>query len=79
MEDDYLTVGALRAVIEDMPDETKVYYERIQDAYFDEYEWKPDKLIRTDYTEPEDNMNDEYIRAFCAFKEGGDLHITAHF
>ena len=78
-DDHYLTVGALRRVLAELPDDSRVFYERIEDVYFKKHGWKPDKLIRTDHTEPEDNLNDEYIRAFCAFEHDSDVHITAHY
>lgn len=79
MEDHYLTVGQLREAIKDLPDTAKVYYERIEDVYFEKHNWKPEKLIKSDFTEPEHNIHDEYIRAYCSFSHDGDLHITAHY
>lgn len=79
MKDEYMTVGDLRQAIEGLPDNAKVFYHRIEDVYFEEHGWTPDKLVRSDFTEPEENINDQYIRAFCAFSEDGDLLITAHY
>lgn len=81
-KDVYATVADLRRVIQQLPDDAKVYYQRIEDVYFDKHGWKagkltPDPDILRLYNEV---VNEEWIRAWCAFKaEDGDLHITAHY
>ena len=79
MKDFYLTVGDIRRVIADLPDDSRVFYERIEDGYFEQHGWIPDKLIPYLDSTPSDNINDEYLRAFSAFRRDGDLHITAHY
>jgi len=79
-DDFYLTVGQLRRVLENLPDNTKVYYQRIEDAYFEKHGWTPDLLVPDDskhiYPDIPDN---EYVRAFCAFDFEGRLCLTAHY
>ena len=35
--EDHLTVRELKAMLSDLPDETPVYYQRIEDVYFEKY------------------------------------------
>lgn len=79
MKDHYLTVGQLRQVIQNLPDEAKVYYERIEDVYFNKYGWVSDKLIPVYPDGEADDIKDEYLRAWCAFNRDGDVCITAHY
>lgn len=76
-DDDYMTVGDMRKAILGMPNSAKVYYQRIEDVYFDKHGWTPDKLTKDDrYAD----ASDEWLRAWCGFKaKDGDLHITAHY
>ena len=82
-EDFYMTVGDLRNAIEGMPNSAKVYYQRIEDVYFDKHGWGahsklvPDPEILALHGEA---INEEWLRAWGGFKaEDGDLHITAHY
>ncbi len=76
----HLTVGALRHILADLPDCMPVFYERIEDAYFDRYGWRT-----TDITGP-DPIHGELtcVEAFTAYvgtdAEGGKvLALTAHY
>lgn len=79
-DDFYCTVGHLRRVIADLPDDAKVYYERIEDVYFERHGWTPDLLVPDDskhiYPDIPDN---QYIRVFCAYKYDNRLCLTAHY
>jgi hypothetical protein len=77
--DPNLTVGLLREAMKDLPDDAPVYYERIEDVYFEKHGWT---------TEPRpnpDGYNDcppsQFIRAFTPirYKDDNGLYITAHF
>ena len=75
-----LTVGALRKALDDLPDKTPVYYQRIEDTYFEEGKgWKENELLVPDNDFHE--YNDEYIRALCCFQDSRKprLLITAHY
>lgn len=75
IKDLYLTVGQLKKALEGVPDDTKVYYQRIEDQYFDKYGWKP-KLLTW---EPGEKC--EYIQAWSAYKcdDSEEFVINAHY
>ena len=75
--DPNLTVGRLREAMKDLPDDAPVFYERIEDVYFEKHGWT---------TEPRPNEYPEcppsqFIRAFTSirYKDDNGLYITAHF
>ena len=81
--DYYLTVGHLKRILKTLHDDVPVYYERIEDAYFDN-NWTPDLLVADDYSPDIRELDSEYLRAFTAFKEKHDgkvvaVCITAHY
>ncbi len=79
---DYLTVGQLREKIKDMPDDAKVYYRRIEDVYFDKYEWSKSSVFKPCFPYADDReMDNEYTRAFQAlkYKDDPNLYIDAHY
>lgn len=41
----YMTVGDLKKALENVPDDCEVRYQRIEDVYFDKYEWPSKKLL----------------------------------
>jgi hypothetical protein len=73
--DCYLTVGRLKKTLENVPDDTKVYYQRIEDFYFNENDWK------MKYMRWENYEMSEYIRTFSAYKhpDTGDFVLNAHY
>lgn len=85
MNDCYLTVKELKEKIKDIPDETKVYYQHIEDTYIWKYGWTPIKLLDRDNSREEYNYEtyDYHHRAFCAYIDQYDdediLILTAHF
>jgi hypothetical protein len=84
-----LTAGQLRAVLDSVPDDAKVYYERIEDEYFDSHGWVAVPLANDAWYEragfecEEDHPEfpGEWIEVYEAFynKEENALKITAHF
>lgn len=83
--DDYLTVKDLKEAIKDLPDDTKVYYQHIEDSYIWKYGWTPLKLVDYENSYPEQNYTcyNYHHRAFCAYttkdKDETILVLTAHF
>jgi len=75
----YLTVGDLRSAMKDLPDNAKVYYQRIEDVYFEKHGWKPDLLVPDDFMPDERELDNQYVRAFAGFKYDGRLCLTAHY
>ncbi len=87
----HLTVGDLKELIKDLPDNMPVAYQRIEDMYFEENGWTTNKL-RWDYpifTGEYDkdgkkiyveNLS-EYITAFSAYKHPDEevFVINAHY
>jgi len=75
MSDSNLTVGELKRYIKDLPDDTPVYYQRIEDKYFDIHGWT------TESVRWEGDWYTEGIRAFASYfeKESGYLMIHAHY
>lgn len=76
--DHYLTVGRLREQLADLPDDMPVYYERIEDSYFERGGWDKTVLNVPDDHYPEDATS-QYTRAFCGFRFGENFCITAHY
>ena len=80
-----LTVGQLRESIKDIPDDTPVYYQRIEDKYFENHGWETDKLV-WNYSKALGYIYSEYIPAFSAylhslnFRSNEDVFvINAHY
>lgn len=76
MKDFYLTVGELKRILEYVPDDMPVYYQRIEDWYFDP------KTGSWDTVELKwENEKTESIRAFGAYvdDENNAFLIHAHY
>ncbi len=79
-----LTAGELKKRIENMPDDMPVYYQRIEDVYFEKHGWEKEskKLVFDCYgdQDPKDCM-DDYVPAFSAYKHPDDdvFVINAHY
>ena len=78
----YLTLGELRNFIDntgDLPDHAGVFYQRIEDVYFEEHNWKTVDFFSPEYP---DNR-DEFIGAFSIYTGEKDektyVLITAHY
>ena len=70
-----LTVGKLKEYIKNLPDDSKVFIERIEDFYFENNNWT---------TKSKDNWDgnkSEWIDAFSVVKYDKDnnLYIGAHY
>ena len=86
----YLSIGDLKELIKDLPDEMPVAYQRIEDVYFEKHHWKAEKLTfdypvlvgwdEFDNKIYEPNLS-EYITAFSAYKHNDkDIFvINAHY
>jgi len=74
-EDYHLKAGELKEKLKDVPDDAKVYYQRIKDHYFEGNGWKT-KEMRW-----ESNETSHYIRAFSCTEhpDTGDFIINAHY
>lgn len=74
----YLTIKDLKERIKDLPDDMPVYYQRIEDQYF-EHGWTTKTLLweRTKFGDE----HSEYISAFSAYKHPDDyiFVINAHY
>ena len=79
----YLTADVLKEVLEHVPDDAKVYYERIEDVYFEENGWKNEWLMDDEWFDRAnpDSKGENWINAFGIFynKEENALKITAHY
>lgn len=76
--DDFLNVGKLRKSMEDLPDDTKVVIERVEDFYFEKNGWKV--LEESDSFIP-DGMR-QYFPAWTSWHYNDDkriLFIDAHY
>jgi hypothetical protein len=76
IEDCNMTVGELQKFIKEhhIPDDAKVFYQRIEDTYFQNCGW-------TTVEKPWDDTTSQYIRAWgcIKFKNDGNLYIDAHY
>jgi hypothetical protein len=70
-----LTVKDIRELIEDLSDDAVVTYERIEDSYFHNNNWKLEAV--EDYSMP--GSKDYYIEGCTAFIQDGKLRISAHY
>ena len=85
-EFEFLTVGDLRRILDDtdIKDDVKVYYERIEDEYFEEGGWENDILMEDSWYNigtDHNPLSDNWIRAFDVFynEKENVLKITAHY
>jgi hypothetical protein len=84
-----LTIGRLKEFLEEHKDELDddgiVYYQRIEDFYFERNGWDHSVRVKYDYfgmdMNPLDMHEDQYIVAFSPVKYKNDrnLYITAHY
>jgi len=81
-EDFYMTVGDLKKLIKKMPDDAKVYYQRIEDVYFEKHEWSKSSVFKADPEYGDDPpIYDEYTRVYGSnrYKDDTNLYLTAHY
>jgi len=74
-----LTVGQLKERLKDVPDDTPVFYQRIEDVYFEKHGWKTEKLVWDFYAM--EYIYSEYIPAFSCYKHTDEdvFVINAHY
>lgn len=76
----YLTVGRLKQLTADLPDDAPVYYQRLEDSYFDrDRTWASVVLDESNYGD--DSCHGDYIRPWGAFRIKDDkaVYLTAHY
>jgi len=82
-----MNVKDLKKILENIPDNAEIVYERIEDEYFDEHGWEPIKLLTDPWfnrkfnVDSEDVEESDWIGAGDAFynKEENKFKITAHY
>jgi len=57
----YMTAEDLKKALENVPDDTPVYYQRIEDIYFEKHGWK------REWMSFDEDGTSEYTRAFSAY------------
>ena len=72
-------MGQLKKEIENLPNNAKVYYQRIEDIYFTKHNWETKKMPNSNFA-PEE-IDDEYIKCWCRvrYKDDKNLYLTAHY
>lgn len=80
LEDCYLTVGQLKKFLKDLPDDGKIYYQRIEDVYFEKHNWGQNSKFMGSI----ENLGlskEEYIKVWSPVKYPNDnnLYLTAHY
>lgn len=75
-KDIYMTVKDLKKALMGVPDDYKVYYQRIEDIYFKQHGWKGKKM-QFDFP----RQYSEYTRAFSAYPKRRQkaFVINAHY
>jgi hypothetical protein len=78
MDDLYMTVGKLKKILNDYPDDAKVLYERIEDKYFTDNGWVSEKKPDNTF---EDSPDTEFIKVFGRFiyPDDKNLYLTGHY
>ncbi len=70
-----VTVGQLKELIKDLPDDVILYNERIEDIYFKEHGWKTTKIEEVHYPDSEGEF---YPVNTLTYKDGR-LLISGHY
>lgn len=69
MSDYFLTVKKkLKEAIKDLPDDMPIYYQRIEDVYFEKYGWNKSDLSLLWEMFGDEAIYNDYIRAFSCYK-----------
>lgn len=74
----YLTVGDLKKHIRDLPDDTPVCYQRIEDMYFENNGWTTNPILWERWEGRPDDMT-EAITAWGCYVWDGVVFIHAHY
>ena len=80
--DCYMTIKRLKEAIEDLPDDGKIFYERIEDSYFEKHGWSSGETYRQKPSCDWPGEFDEFTMVWChiRYKEkDGNLYLTAHY
>lgn len=78
MSEHYLTIGRLKEFIKDLPDDGKIYYQRIEDVYFEKHGWDKN-VVKKPSEYPE--YTDDFVGVFTyiKYRDDKDLYLTAHY
>lgn len=84
MSDDHLTIKGLKEALKDLPDNIPVYYQRIEDVYFEKYGWDKSALSLVWEQFGTEVIYNDYTRAFSCYKhttkDGKEVFvINAHY
>ena len=77
---DWLTVGRLKEIIVDMPDDALVFSQRVEDKYFEKHGWKGLRRPCPEY--PDDEDGDQYLNVWYGLKYKDideHLYLTLHY
>ena len=82
----YMTVGALKKALENVPDDAEVRYQRIEDVYFKKHGWDsivkkiPWGLMENEPDFPPEDYS-QYIEVFSAYlvKKENVFILNAHY
>lgn len=72
-----VTVGQLKEVLKNLPDDMPVGYQRIEDIYFEKHHWSDcSKLLTWEWP-----IQNEYVAVFSAYKHPDDyvFVLNAHY
>ncbi len=76
----YLTVGELKQILERLPDCTPVFYERLEDKYFERYHWKTVAIRSADPICGDMQCVPTFTASIGTDEEGRKvLALTAHY
>lgn len=70
-----VTVGQLKELIKDIPDDTIVYNERVEDVYFYEHSWPINKVKGLHWSTDESEIYSANTVAYI----NGKLIISGHY
>ena len=78
---DYLTIKELKEAIKDLPEDTPVYYQRIEDVYFIKHGWDKTALSLVWDRIGGEDVYSEYTEAFSCYKHPDKdvFVINAHY
>lgn len=79
-KDLYMKVGDLKKILMDHPDDAKVYYERIEDEYFEIGKgWEENSAKKLDPESPQFKKQFIEVWGRIKYKNDDNLYLTAHY
>ena len=78
---DTLTAGELKKLLDRIPEDTPIYYERIEDVYFKKHHWEAKSLKSITFLEDLNNEIGDFVEVLgCKYDEvEKSFKLTAHF